>query len=86
MKRSTIRTLIGYISRAIYNGYPDPAPLTIAPVVKVESSQPVSLSALRAQSETAQRAMEGKRERAMAFLAAHPLPHRRHSFRGPSPR
>ena len=76
MKRSMVRALIGYLTRLIYKGDPDPTPLTIVPVVKVEPSEPVPLSALQAQSEKSKRAMEEKRKRALSYLAANALLHR----------
>ena len=76
MKHSKLERLIGRIAGVISPDDPDPAPMTLEPVVKVEPTTPVPLAALEEQSERAQQAMEEKRARALSFLAEHPLPHR----------
>ncbi|MBW8905394.1 MAG: hypothetical protein JF611_06965 [Betaproteobacteria bacterium] len=69
MKHSKLRKLIDSIARAIRNSDPDPAPMTLTPVVNVEHTKPVSLSVLAQQSERAKDAMQEKRKRALSFLA-----------------
>jgi hypothetical protein len=71
MKQGNVRALIEYLSAVICNSDPDSVPLTFAPVVKVQHSEPVPLSALQQQSEKARGAMEEKRKRALSFLATH---------------
>ena len=77
MKQKNVRTLIGYLSRVMYSADPDPAPLTLVPVVKVQPTEPVPLSTLQQQSENAKTAMEEKRKRALSYLATHTVDARR---------
>ena len=83
-KQNNVRALIGYLSRVMYSADPDPAPLTLAPVVTVQPTQPVPLSALQQQSENAKTAMEEKRKRALSYLATHPVAARRTSDHAPA--
>jgi hypothetical protein len=75
MKHNKLRKLIDSIARAISNSDPDPAPMTLTPVVNVEHTKPVPLAALEQQSERAKDAMVEKRKRALSFLAANALLH-----------
>ena len=77
MKHSKLDRLIDRIAGALYRGDPDPAPMTLEPVVKVEHTTLVPLAALEEQSARARQAMEEKRARALSFLAERPLPHPR---------
>jgi hypothetical protein len=70
MKHTNLRKLIDSIAHAICNSDPDPAPVTLTPVVNVEHTKPVPLAALEQRSERAKDAMVEKRKRAMSFLAA----------------
>ena len=75
MKHTNLRRLIDCIARGMYSSDPDPAPMTLPPVVKVEHTKPVPLAALEQRSESAKGAMEENRKRALSFLATNALPH-----------